>query len=267
NSTVPTRLNTNFGEVYYTANDRVSNYNALILALQGRFSRTFFNASYTRSSSSDDTQVYPSYINVHQWYGPSIWNAPNRFSLTWNYNLPDVMHDQGFVGRVGSGWIISGTAIIQSGYPINVSTNAPFEPVTNSSGQYIGYKPGSGDYNADGDNEDYPNVASYSQGSSRHAFLNGIFSAGQFTQPTFGQEGNESYDRFVGPNFDEWDTALLKNTRIAEGVNFEFRFEVFNTFNRANLINVDNNLPDGNFGKATSQDTPRFVQLGANITF
>lgn len=267
NSTVPTRLNTNFGEVYYTANDRVSNYNALILALQGRFSRTFFNASYTRSSSWDDTQVYPSYINVHQWYGPSIWNAPNRFSLTWNYTLPNVAQDQGFLGRVGSGWIISGTAIIQSGYPFTVSTNAPFEPVTNSSGQYVGYKPGSGDYNADGDNFDFPDAANYSQGNSRHAFLNGIFSAGQFPQPTFGEEGNENYDRFVGPNFNEWDTGLLKNTKIAESVNFEFRFEVFNTFNRPNLINVDNNLPDGNFGKATGQDTPRFVQLGGNITF
>jgi hypothetical protein len=267
NSTVPTRLNTNFGEVYYTANDRVSNYNSLILAVQGRFSRSFFNASYTRSSSWDDTQVYPSYINVHQWYGPSNWNAPNRFSLTYNYNLPDVVHNQGFLGRVGSGWILSGTAALQSGYPITVSTNAPFEPVTNSAGQYIGYKPGSGDYNADGDNFDFPDAANYSQGNSRHAFLNGIFGASQFTQPTFGQEGNESYNRFVGPNFDEWDTGLLKNTKIAESVNFQFRFEVFNTFNRPNLINVDTNLPDGNFGKATSQDTPRFVQLGGNLTF
>lgn len=103
NSTVPTRLNTNFGEIYYTANDRVSNYNALILALQGRFNRSFFNASYTRSSSWDDTQVYPSYINVHQWYGPSIWNAPNRLSLTYDYNLPDVNSGHGLVGRAASG--------------------------------------------------------------------------------------------------------------------------------------------------------------------
>ena len=266
-SPVPKRLNSNFGEVLYTANDRVSNYNALILGLQGRFSRSFFNASYTRSSSWDDTQVFPSYINVHQWYGPSIWNAPNRFSLTWNYNLPDVNGAHGFLGHAGSGWTISGTAAIQSGYPINVSTNAPFEPITNGSGQYVGYEPGSGDYNADGDNFDFPDVSGYSQGSSRHAFLHGIFASGQFPQPAFGQEGNEKYDRFVGPNFDEWDSALLKNTKIAEGLNFEFRFEVFNVFNRPNLVNVDTNLPDGTFGTATGQDTPRFVQFGGNFTF
>lgn len=267
NSPVPTRLNTNFGSVYYTANDRVSNYNAFILALQGRFRRSFFNASYTRSSSKDDTQVYPSYIDVHQWYGPSIWNAPNRFSLVWNYDLPNVNQDRGLLGHVASGWIISGTAAIQSGYPINVATNAPFEPITNSAGQYIGYAPGSGDYNADGDNNDYPDVSSYHQGTSRQAFLHGIFSPGQFSQPSFGTEGNEEYDGFTGPNFQEWDTALLKNTKIYESVNFQFRFEVFNTFNRPNLINVDTNLPDGNFGRATSQDTPRFLQIGGNLTF
>ncbi|MGH9604824.1 MAG: hypothetical protein ACRD3N_03900, partial [Terracidiphilus sp.] len=266
-SPVPKRLNSNFGEVSYTANDRVSNYNALILALQGRFARSFFNASYTRSSSLDDTQVFPSYIDVHQWYGPSIWDAPNRFSLVWNYNLPMVNKDSGFVGRLGSGWIVSGTAAIQSGYPITVSTNAPFEPTTNASGQYIGYAAGSGDYNADGDDYDYPDAANYAQGKSRHAYLNGVFSSGQFTQPAFGQEGNEMFNRFVQPNFDEWDTGLLKNTKIAEEVNFQFRFEVFNTFNRPNLVNLDNNLPDGTFGRATGQDTPRFVQIGGNFTF
>jgi len=267
NSTVPKRLNPNFGSVYYTANDRVSNYNALILVLQGRFTRSFFNGSYTRSSSEDDTQPYPSYINVHQWYGPSLWNAPNRFSLTWNYNLPDVNADHGPLGHVGSGWIISGTATVQSGNPLFVSTNAPFEPITNSSGQFVGYQPGSGDYNADGDNFDFPDVTTYSQGTSRHAYLNGIFTAGQFPQPTFGQEGNEKYNRFVSPGFNEWDASLLKNTKIREDLAFQFRFDFFNVFNRPNLINVDNNLPDGNFGKATSQDPPRFFQIGGNLTF
>jgi hypothetical protein len=280
-STVPTRLNTNFGQVAYTGNDRVSNYNALILALQGRFSHSFFNASYTRSSSFDDTQVFPSYIDVHQWYGPSLWNAPNRFSLTWNYELPNVSEGHGLLGHVASGWIISGTAAVQSGNPINVSTNAAFSPVCSNetngacfnNGTFI---PGAvisgdagGDYNADGDNNDYPNVTNYSQGTSRHAFLTGIFSSGQFTTPALGQEGNEKYNRFVGPNFDEWDSALLKNTKIAEGVNFEFRFEVFNVFNRANFVDsdMDVNLPDATFGRATQQDTPRFIQLGGNLTF
>jgi Carboxypeptidase regulatory-like domain len=267
NSPVPTRLNTNFGEIVDTLNDRVSNYNGLILSLQGKFTRSFFNASYTHSSSWDDTQVFPSYIDVHQWYGPSNWDASNRFSITWNYRVPDVSGDKGFLGRTASGWAISGTGIYQSGYPFTVSTNAPFEPITDASGQYVGYAPGSGDYNADGDDLDYPDASSYAQGTSRQAFLKGVFTPGQFPQPTFGQEGNEQFNRFTGPNFMEWDTGLLKNTSIREGVNFQMRFEFFNLFNRPNLTSMDSNLPDATFGTATSQFTPRFLQIGGNLTF
>jgi hypothetical protein len=267
NSTVPSRLNPNFGEVLYTSNDRVSSYNAFIASFQGRFHRAFFNASYTRSSASDDTQLFPSYINVHQWYGPSDWNAPNRFSLAWNYQVPDVNHASGLLGRAASGWAVSGTAALQSGYPFNVSTNAPFEPTTNSAGMYTGYAAGSGDYNADGDNLDYPNVTSYAQSKSHHAFLTGAVSKANFPQPTFGSEGNEQFNRFVGPGYAEWDAAVLKNTSIHSGVNFQLRFEFFNVLNHPNLGTMDGNLPDGTFGQATTQSVPRFVQIGGNITF
>jgi Carboxypeptidase regulatory-like domain len=274
NSLVPTRLNTSFGEVLYTNNDRVSAYNAAIFALRGRFHNAFFNGSYTRSSSKDDSQLLPSYINPHQWYSPSNWDAPNRFSLGWNYEFPMVDGGLGLVGRAASGWQISGTAILQSGTPFTVSTNAPFSPLTNSTGQFTGYAPGSGDYNADGDNFDFPNVTSYKYQNSRKAYLTGVFGSthatalANFPQPsTFGTEGNEAFNAFRGPGFAEWDTAFLKNTTIREGINFQLRFEFFNLFNRANLNTVDSNLPDGNFGQATSQYTPRFLQIGGNLTF
>ena len=158
NSLVPTRLNTSFGQVLYTQNDRVSNYNALILALRGRYRRAYFNASFTHSSSKDDTQVYPTYINPHQYYGPSIWDIPNRFSLVWNYEFPSPNNGLGLVGRVAGGWQLSGTTILQSGPPFTVSTNASFNPLVNAAGTFTGYAPGSGDYNADGDNFDFPDV-------------------------------------------------------------------------------------------------------------
>ena len=268
NSTTPTRLNTSFGQILYTQNDRVSSYNAFILALRGRFSRAFFNASYTKSSSSDDTQVFPTYINPHQYYGPSLWDIPSRFSLAWNYQFPDINHALGLVGRAASGWQLSGTTIIQSGSPFTVSTNAAFAPLKDAAGNFTGYAPGSGDYNADGDNFDFPDVNSYHYSTARKSYLNGLFPAGTFTAPTtFGVEGNEAYNRFRQPGFNQWDSALLKNTAITERVNFQLRFEFFNVFNRANLNTVDDNLPDGNFGKATLQYTPRFLQFGGNLTF
>ena len=72
----PTRLNSSFGRINYTDNDRVGNYNGITFDLRGRFRRAFFDASYTRSSSKDDGGVYPTSINPHQFYGPSPWDVP-----------------------------------------------------------------------------------------------------------------------------------------------------------------------------------------------
>jgi hypothetical protein len=273
NSLVPTRLNTSFGQVNYTQNDRESNYNAFIVALRGRFDRAFFNASYTRSASKDDTQVYPTYINPHQYYAPSNWDAPNRFSLAWNYEFAGYNGGKGLVGRVATGWQLSGTAILQSGNPINVNTTAAFSPLKDATGKFIGYAPGSGDYNADGDRNvgttglDYPDVLSYAYKHSRQDYLKGIFTAGNFALPAFGSEGNEKYNSFRAPGFQQWDAALLKNTPLKESVAFQLRFEFFNLFNHPNLTNVITDQSNGNFGKATGQAVPRFIQIGGKLTF
>ncbi|MGH9612733.1 MAG: TonB-dependent receptor, partial [Bryobacteraceae bacterium] len=268
NSTVPTRLNPSFGPIYYTQNDRESSFNALIVGIRGRFgNRGFFNASYTRSASNDDTQVYPTALNPHQYFGPSIWDAPNRFSLAWNYELPGLNQGHGLVGRVTGGWELSGTTIAQSGTPYTVFTSASFQPLRDANGTITGLAPGSGDYNADGDNNDYPNVTSYSSGTSRAAYLNGVFSPSQFTTPALGTEGNEKWGQFRQPNFFETDAGLLKNTTITERVRLQLRFEFFNIFNRVNLGGIDSNLSDGTFGRATSQLNPRWIQIGANVTF
>lgn len=275
NSLVPQRLNHSFGQIIYEQTNRVSNYNAFIASVRGQFHNgMFFTASYTRSKSEDDlggsqgSLAFPSYINPHQWYGPSLWDIPNRFSLAWTYQLPSVNGGSGALGRVVSGWQITGTAILQSGAPFTVYTNSPFIPLTNSAGTFTGYAPGSGDYNADGDNIDYPDANSYQYATSRSAYLNGIFTPQSFSAPsTFGAEGNEKYDAFRGPGFEQWDAALLKNTKLNERFNLQVRLEVFNLFNRANLTAMDSNLPDPTFGKATGQLTPRFFQIGANLTF
>ena len=80
-------------------------------------------------------------------------------------------------------------------------------------------------------------------------------------------EGNERYSAFRAPYLQQWYVSFLKRTPITESVNFQLRFEFFNFFNHPNLTNVDVNLPDANFGKATGQATPRFLQIGGNLTF
>lgn len=268
NKTVPTRLNQSFGSIYYTQNDRRSDYNAFIADVRGRFAGTgFVDLSYTRSSSKDDTQVYPTWTNPGRYFAPSIWDAPNRISMAGNYAFHGLNNGEGFVGRVTGGWGLSGTMIVQSGTPFTVFTDAPFTPVYDSNGQTVGNT--GGDYNADGDNYDYPDVSSYSIPHSRQDFLNGVFkkNPGQVAVPAFGTQGNENYSGFRGPGFFETDASLLKDTTIHDSVGLQMRFEFFNIFNHPNLNGVDSNFASGSFGKSTAQFNPRWIQLGANLTF
>jgi Carboxypeptidase regulatory-like domain len=254
NGGVTTRLNPSFGSITYSENGAIGRYNALIAAARGRFGgRGYFSASYMRSDSKDDSQVYPTFTNIQQYYGPSYWDAPNRLSVAVSYDLPGTRSGNGALGRITNGWSISDVTILQSGNPLVVYTRAPF-----SAG---------GDYNADGDNYDFPNVTSYSQGISRQAYLNGIFGAGQFPAPTPGTEGNEAPYRFRGPGYANTDISLAKSTKIVERVGFQLRFDFFNAFNRPNLNSVTTDLSNASFGKATGQYNPRWIQLGANIKF
>ena len=109
----------------------------------------------------------------------------------------------GLVNRLASGWGVSGIGIYQSGYPMTVWTTAPFTA--------------GGDYNADGDNLDYPNVTSYDMRRSQDDYLtNGVFTPGQFTTPAPGTEGNERPQQFRQPNFAETDLSVYKSTQNHE---------------------------------------------------
>jgi Carboxypeptidase regulatory-like domain/TonB dependent receptor len=268
NSTVPTRLNPSFGSIFYTQNDRQSSFDSAIVGVRARFLKNgFFNGYYTRSSSKDDTQVYPVATNPYQYYGPSIWDAANRLSLTWSYTISGLNQGHGLVGRLTGGWTASGTTILQSGQPFTVNTTAAFQPVKDTNGKIIGLAPNSGDYNADGFNNDYPDVANYNMGNGRHDYLTGVFPRSNFTQPALGTEGNERWGRFRNPGFAETDASLSKETNITERLHVQLRFEFFNIFNRVNLNGVNANLSSANFGKSTSQLNPRWIQLGAKIMF
>lgn len=265
---VPSRLNPSFGEIYYTTNDRVSNYNGVVFDLRGRFGRKFLDASYTRSKSNDDAGVYPTPTNQHQYYGPSVWDAPNRVSIVGTYAIPGLNQGRGLAGHVTDGWMLSGTSIYQSGYPFTVANYSPFLPEYNGSGQIVGFAPGSGDYLANGDNYSFPNVTNYSENMSRSALLNGsAFSAGQFTAPALGTNGNEKTGQFRQPSFAETDLALIKNTHIGERANLELRFEFYNIFNHPNLTGINNSMTDAVFGKVTGQMLPRWIQFAAKLSF
>jgi hypothetical protein len=184
-----------------------------------------------------------------------------------NFQLPGWNGGDGLTGHVLSGWSISATSSIQNGSPFNVFTSAAFQPLQDVTGKFTGFAPGSGDYNADGVNFDFPDVSSYQLPTGRHNYLQGLFAPGNITTPAFGAAGNEKYNHFRNPGFAETNVTLLKDTKITERVNLQLRFEFYNIFNHPNLNGVDSDLADGNFGKVTSEANPRWMQVGAKIFF
>jgi hypothetical protein len=279
-STTPTRLNPSFGSITYADNNRYGNYESIFFDVRGRFSRGFVDASYTRSSSKDDGLAYPTADNPQQYYGPSITDAPNRISISFNYSLKGLNNGQGAVGHLTGGWGVSGTSVFQSGYPLTVINTNSYQPVCANPGPCpslanpaIGYGPLSGDYNADGNNRDFPDALNYKQPAGNKVWLTGGILKSSIAVPVFGTEGNEKSNAFRGPNFAETSVNFYKDTHITERVNFQLRFEFFNLFNRANYVGggggsgIDVNPTDGNFGQATNSHEARFWQLGAKLSF
>lgn len=304
-SGIQTRLNTSFGAVTYAFNGARQNYSAFIAAMKGRFGQHgFLTASYTRSSSKDDSGNYPDgYVatggtnyDINQWYSPSSWDVPNRFSLGVSYDIPGMRSDNGFMRRLTTGFNLSGAAVLQSGTPFFVYNQNPLAlvdtaGVTVTAANYqselaagnIAFASNSGNYSADGDANftgvgDVPDVTTYHQKHDRKSYQytgivdSGVISHTQFAQPAFkasGTEGNEKLDQFRNPGYADTDLTVKKSTAITERVNFVLRLDTFNLFNRVNLNGVDTNFGDAsaNFGTANSTLTPRYMQVGASITF
>jgi hypothetical protein len=91
----------------------------------------------------------------------------------------------------------------------------------------------------------------------------------------FGSEGNGS---LLGPGYNNWDLAAIKNITFRERYNFQLRGEFFNAFNHesfgnpgsissSNFDGVDASLDDSSFGQVVSGHSPRRIQLGAKFNF
>lgn len=70
-----------------------------------------------------------------------------------------------------------------------------------------------------------------------------------------------------GPGVFRWDASLLKNTKISERVNLQFRAEASNVLNHTNYDTIRTTLQSGSFGQVRSTRDPRILQLGLKLEF
>jgi hypothetical protein len=205
------------------------------------------NASYIWSKSIDYNSLSSQGIVVQNSYdlggdrGPSSFDTRHRVAFRGIYDLP--FHGNRFF----KGWQMAAILQAQSGNPVNiVTTNSTFTGVANTL---------------------RPDVAGSIAilGTVDHWFDTNVF----ISVPGFGSLGRNVV---IGPGFNNTDFSIRKRTNVAEGLGIEFRAEVFDLFNHANLGQPGNVVGSPAFGRIINTRFPtgesgssRQVQLGVKL--
>jgi len=93
------------------------------------------------------------------------------------------------------------------------------------------------------------------------------FNTSAFAFPSFGSFGDAGRNTLDGPGFVNFNTSLMKTTKLREGLDLQFRAEAFNLFNHPNFNLPDNFLGSPTFGRILSAGSPRHIQFGLKLLF
>jgi hypothetical protein len=93
------------------------------------------------------------------------------------------------------------------------------------------------------------------------------FNTAAFVFPARGTFGNAGRNIVDGPGYQNVNLSLVKNTRIVEELNLQFRAEFFNLFNHPNFNLPDSFLGSPTFGRISSAREPRHIQFGVKLLF
>lgn len=280
-----TRLNQSFGAVNFQTTDAnaTGHFGSVMLTRQsshgftargiytfGKALDVFSTAGTLQGACACQTTNVIQADNFKAQHGRADFDLRQQFSADGVWTLPNPW-SAGWVKDTLGGWRVSGVAIFQTGLPFTVYTSAPFIPVFDSNGNVAGNS--GGDYNADGSNYDVPNAPTFGRhlsGQSRSKFLKGLFPASAFPSPALGQEGDLGRNTYDQPGYANVNLNVEKIIYVpwfGEKATVELRGEMINAFNRVNLTNVNGDMTNGNFGRATRQLPPRQFQFHARFQF
>jgi hypothetical protein len=277
---------------YTTISDSVSvgysNYNALDLKLQKRFSHGFtlltaftwasnwdnsWGASNTLNPGNNgpqdwDTSTPTSYQqSIKSEYSRAINDIPVRYTVTGSYDLP-FGRGKKFLGGSGrlvdmavGGWSFNDVTIIQQGMPL---------PVTQVNANAI-----QGANSTIGGSVQRPNLTGTSpcySGSPESRLTNYINTAAFSAAPALAYGNTPRTTNCYGPGYLNTDLSLNKTFKVTERINAQFRAEALNAFNtpQFNGFGASNatQIQNSNFGQIQGTlGFPRLVQLGGRITF
>lgn len=156
--------------------------------------------------------------------GPSDFNVTNNLTLNYLWNIPSPLH--GFAAGATRGWQVGGILTARSGLP--------FTPLVG--GDTLGL--------SDTQPFNYPDRLSGPGCSSlvNPRNVQNYIKLQCFAAPNpLNLLGNAGRNVLVGPGMLNLDFSLIKETKINERLNLEFRAEAFNIINHANFNSpIDN---------------------------
>jgi hypothetical protein len=257
----------NFSSDGYFMTVGKSGYNSVQLSLRQRISRLEFLAGYTYSKSLDNGSGYGEQINFVRLNEMSLssFDTRHNFVISYDYQLP--FDRLGGPSRLVKGWRLSGITRFATGLPVTL--------VETDDNSLLGTA-GAGAISLPID------TPAFTEGSLNisdpRSATTPYFNTTLFSPEAFGTLGNARRRFFAGPGINNWDMALLKDTLIREGMNLEFRAELFNAFNHAQFGLPDGNITDTQkvspdtgrlqgFGTITSANPPRIMQLSLKLLF
>jgi hypothetical protein len=181
-------------------------------------------------------------------YGPSNWEIPHRFVASYIWEMPFFRDSQQpFLRQVLGGWQIAGVTTIQSGTPINVTI-------------------GTDRANTGSPNQRPDMVGTPSADCGGDALVNCI-DPSAYALPAQFTFGNAPRNHLRGPGDVITDLTLSKSFGLGGPSELQLRVEAFNVFNTANFNNPNGQFGTANFGRITSAQDMRQIQLGARLTF
>jgi Carboxypeptidase regulatory-like domain len=272
---VTARPNPYLATTLYTFFSGIANYNALAVDVERRFANGLqFRGTYTWSRNLDDGSGIGNSVtantalsvenpyNLRQDYGVSPLNITNQASGNFVYDLPFgagktwLTGATGPIGKLVSGWQVSGIITLQSGFS--------FSPQVGSN------RSGNGDNSV---NPDRPSLNPAFTGPIIIGTQQQWFNRNAFSLPLPGTWGDLRRATLLGPGLATVDFSMVKRTSISERVRLEFRAEFFNMLNHTNfgLPNIGvfsgTSYNPGAGLITTTATTSRQVQFGLKLIF
>jgi Carboxypeptidase regulatory-like domain len=235
-----------------------SSYNSLQVNLRHTSGRLQVLVGYTFSKSMDDSSGYGEQINPidpRLSRGLSSFDQTHNFVMSYNYRLP--FDKLGGPKRLTNGWELSGISRFSTGVPVSLvegddnsllgTVNSGPQPLPVDTPNYSGG----------------PLGITNPRSSPNHEYFNTTM----FSTSAIGMEGTANRRFFHGPGVNNWDMALLKDTKLTESIRLQFRAEFFNIFNHAQFQTPSGNINSSVFGLITNANDPRIGQLGLKLLF